>query len=631
MSKKMPVEKVLNDIEQNHNCSWYVELYKRNMNNLNDTALLYRGTKVSYLEMFAKMHQYAKSMKQFGVTCGDEIPICMSNCPEIVYIIGAASILGAKINIFSNEFDKDYITQIINDCKCNIAFIEDNKYNSLKESLSKTHLKNVIVSSLAKSLPKNCILEKSIDKDHLDLFLDKTYEISKIDNKCIPIDIFEKESKKYNGTMKDYFHYGNLNEEFSITYSSGSTNSSRPKAIVHNVRSFITMGRYHDKEVSGATSMKNFVVEAIIPTHSNTDIICGISDSLMQGSKLALEPIYDKDFLIESLNFYGTNYVTATTSFWTNLAKQIKYDPKYKNTKLKNLIVPFAVGERTSMGQEKFINSAFRTAQAGTKYIPLFVSPISLSVAGGDCEHGGIFWILFRNYQNLKPYCKKTNREHGMGYFNMVDVEVLDDNGNVCKPYKYGRIVANSPCTMKCYKNAEEETRKFFITDASGKVWGDCNVYGFKDEKGFVFMKGRIPKVKDSIPMFKINDAIEKDTKNIMSCEAVEDPDTNLIVAHIEFQPNRNKSINNIILSIECRCKKILGEEITSKIVYRIRNNMDSFPLTGCGKRNINALLEEGITEKCIKPVQENNDFNIIDAFDYLEKINNVTNIVKKK
>ena len=32
MSKKMPVEKVLKDIEQNHNCSWYVELYKRNIN-----------------------------------------------------------------------------------------------------------------------------------------------------------------------------------------------------------------------------------------------------------------------------------------------------------------------------------------------------------------------------------------------------------------------------------------------------------------------------------------------------------------------------------------------------------------------------------------------------------------------
>ena len=75
-----------------------------------------------------------------------------------------------------------------------------------------------------------------------------------------------------------------------------STNSSRAKAIVHTVRSFITIGRCHDTDVQKSASMKDFTIQAQIPTHSNTDIIASISDSLMQGSRLALEPIYDKDF-----------------------------------------------------------------------------------------------------------------------------------------------------------------------------------------------------------------------------------------------------------------------------------------------------------------------------------------------
>ena len=630
MSKKMEARRVLDDIEKNHNNSWYVELYRRNSKNLDDIALLYRGTKVSYKEMFTKMNKYAKSMKQLGINAGDEIPICMSNCPELIYIIGAASIIGAKFNIFGDAFDKDYITEIINECRCDVAFIEDNKYKKLEQSINSTNLKKIVITSLSKSLPSNCNLDNSIDKNHKCLFVDKSEEYSKKSNKNISIGRFEEISKEYTGNIKDYFYYGNLNEEFSITYSSGSTNSSRPKAIVHNVRSFITMGRYHDKEVSGSASMKNFVVEALIPTHSNTDIICGISDSLMQGSKLALEPIYDKDFLLDSLNFYGTNYVTATTSFWVNIAKQIKYNSKYKDIKLPNLLVPFAVGERLSMGEEKFINSALRKAKAGTKFIPLPVSPVSISVAGGDCEHGGIFWTLFRNYQNLKPYCKNSNHEHGLGYFNMVETAILDEKGNLCEPYKLGRLVANSPCTMKCYKNNEEATNKFFVLDSSGKTWADCNVYGYKDANGYVFMKGRIPETKDSIPMFIIKDAIEKDTKNIMSCEPIEDNESNLIIAHIEFQPNRQKNIKFIMQSVENRCVKILGKSVSSKIVFRIRNYNESFPLTGCGKRSINDLKREGLTEKCFKPLITNNDVLFINGFEYLEALNNTNKHEKK-
>ena len=47
--------------------------------------------------------------------------------------------------------------------------------------------------------------------------------------------------KEYKG---NYIEKVNLDDEFTITYSSGSTNSSRPKAIVHDVKSYIVMGIY---------------------------------------------------------------------------------------------------------------------------------------------------------------------------------------------------------------------------------------------------------------------------------------------------------------------------------------------------------------------------------------------------
>ena len=49
---------------------------------------------------------------------------------------------------------------------------------------------------------------------------------------------------------------GNIDDEFLITYSSGSTNHKRPKAIVHRNRSLVTIGRFQDPDLSGLPEMK---------------------------------------------------------------------------------------------------------------------------------------------------------------------------------------------------------------------------------------------------------------------------------------------------------------------------------------------------------------------------------------
>ena len=589
------IEEVLADLEQNHNHSWYEEIYKRNKDNLYDVALFYRGNEITYGEMLTFMRLYAAALKQQGVEKGTEIPICMSNTPELVYLLGAISMIGAKANIFNEEFDKEYITEIIDGCNADIIFIEDSKYKALEEAVLDSHIYKIIMTSLTLSLPKTGNPYEDIDKKH-GKFKNTVEEHRKINWNIIPLSDFLKKGRLYHGWL-----LGNvsLDDEFTITYSSGSTNSSRAKAIVHTVRSFITIGRCHDTDVQKSASMKEFTIQAQIPTHSNTDIISSISDSLMQGSKLALEPIYDKDFFIDSLLINKPNYVVATRSFWINTMKKVMYDKEYKGIKMPFLLIPFSVGEPLERNEEKFLNKGLRKLSAGKDKVPLPVSPITMSVAGGDCEHGGIFWILFRALQSKLPG-RKTDVA-GMNPFQMVDVAVLDENGNYCEPYQMGRLVANSPCNMKEYKNNPEATQKFFIKDASGKVWGDCNVYSFIDEKGGIHMKGRIPSDKELVPPFKIADEILKDTKNILSCEVIQDEESNYYIAHIEMQPEK-KNVPKIIMSAEQRCINKFGEDFTKDIVYRIHSFDESFELTGCGKRNNQALKKEGLTKKCVKP-----------------------------
>ena len=112
--KEITTEELLKEIEENHNNSLFEEIFKRRDKELYRTALFYKGTKINYLTLKYNVIKYAKALKAYGIKKGDEIPICMANTPEFIYLLGGISLIGAKANIFGEGFDKEYITEIIN-------------------------------------------------------------------------------------------------------------------------------------------------------------------------------------------------------------------------------------------------------------------------------------------------------------------------------------------------------------------------------------------------------------------------------------------------------------------------------------------------------------------------------------
>lgn len=598
---------ILKDIELNHNWSWYREIHNRNKNDLDAIAIFYRGTKITYRELFENSIKFAKAMKSIGIKKNDEIPICMGNCPEIVYVLCAISMIGAKANIFGCDFNKEYITQIIDGCNSPILFASDNIYDQIKKSVDNSLCKKKVLISLTDSLLNHTDPYAEIDNRFYE-FENKVWSFKKDDNTIVDKDEFIALGANYNDKLIN--NSMDLNDEFTITYSSGSTNSERPKAIVHTIRPYITMGRFHDKDASATRPMKNMTVLAQIPTHSNTNITSNISDTLMQGCTIALEPIYDKDFFLYSLLINKPNFITSTRSFWINAMKKLSLDSKIK---LPFILAAFSVGESLSPGEEKFINRIFRKAKVGMNMLPFPISPLPISIAGGDCEHGGLFFNLFKKYNDMKPYYLLHKEQSGLRSFSMVEYAVLDEYGNKCAPYKIGRLVANSNCNMKCYKDDPMATKEFYIFDANGKKWADCSIYSYIDYYGSVHMKGRLLTIKDAIPPFVIADEILKDTKNIMSCEVIpfEDGQDIIYVAHIEPQPSSKMSNKDLLVSIESRIKANFPDNVVENVFYRLRDNNESFPLTSCGKRSNKDLMAEGISKKCIKPIFEENEVRI--------------------
>ena len=100
---------------------------------MNKTALFYRGNKILFKEMFDKADELAVSMTEKNLKLGDEIGVCVSNTPELVYILLAANKLGLKVNLFGSSFDKNYLSKILDGVSKKIIFISDDNYDDIKE------------------------------------------------------------------------------------------------------------------------------------------------------------------------------------------------------------------------------------------------------------------------------------------------------------------------------------------------------------------------------------------------------------------------------------------------------------------------------------------------------------------
>lgn len=601
------IQKGLEDVEVNHNRSWIVDLYEKNKNNLDTVALFYRGTKITYRELFKQVELFASAFEKKGVKKGSEVPMCMSPCPEFIYTIMAINLLGAKINCFGS-FDKDYITEIINGCNCNFIICTDDQYEKIKDSIDNSKVEQIVMYSLTDSLINGEDPYIEIDKDFYD-FKNKVSDFKEQNSKVISKqELLSLSDQK----PKNIFQYdkGNIDDEFLITYSSGSTNHKRPKAIVHRNRSLVTIGRFQDPDLSGLPEMKGLIGEMIIPTHSNTSIISSMSDVLYKGCTVALEPIYNPDFLLYSLAINKPNYVSISRNMIVNACKKIYSDERFKNFKMPYMMMLTAVGEPTSVGEEKFINKVMRKAKCGTGKLPFPISPVPLSIGGGDCERGGMFFTPYRSLQDLNPKYSLNKGRCGLKVYGMVQLAVLDEKGNKLPYGQVGRLVAKTPTAMKCYKDNPVATDNFYIKDANGELWTDCNVYAVIEKHGTLEVLERIGKEiilnnNTKLPLFCIGKEVEKDTKHILSYEVVNVD--NEIVIHLEFQPGRKNNVEKILMGIKQRIYKKYGYEVASKIKYfRIRNFKEGFPYNASGKRSYQALLEEGISEKCVNVEYQN-------------------------
>lgn len=587
-------KKALEELDINHDTSWFEEIYKRNNNNLDFVALLYRGNKITYKEMFEKAYEYAKSLKQMGYDENSIIPVCMSNVPEFVYLFLGINMIGAKINTIGSWFDENYLINILNSTKSDNIFITDDEYYNLKNRIEKSNIKNICVFSLTDSFKNGNKYEDIDNRFHK---IENLIPKIKLEKNIIDNKEFLEIGKNYND---DVIYNGILDDICTITYTSGTTNPGCPKGVEHTNRCYITLSRYKESDVSGMPSMRNITVLGHIPTYTHMELSCAISDTLYEKCTLALEPFYDKDFFPYSLLMNEPNFVPASVGFWGNLCKLLNFDLVFKNVNMPFLMIPTVTGEACSRGEEKFFNYTARKHKFGVSKLPYPLAPVTFSIGGGTTESSGIFVTLFKSLQEKKYVFSKKSL--GLTPHKFAEIQVLDAKGNPCKLNEPGLLVANSPCNMVGYID-ENLNKNVYVFDTNGRKWLSLNTYSYKSDKSRIKMKGRMGAYIESslgiIPYYLIEDIIDVDDDILSSC-LVKVGDK--YVCHIEKQPLiSEEKLNEIVENCQNRLTCALPKDVIDRLYLRIRSNKEPFPLAPSGKRNYQELISEGITDKCIK------------------------------
>ena len=616
------IEQGLQDLDLNHSHSIWKEVYQRNKDKTND-AIFYRGNHISYEKMFQKVDDYCAALRAMGYRQGDEIPVCMSVTPEFIYLFLAISRIGAKINTIGDWFDQEYLIDILNRTGSKYIFLTDDNFETLLLAISRSIIKTMVVFSLGDSLPDGQDPYFKVDQD-FKCFENRISEFKKkaavevvncTDFMQFAVNYkqsFESEEQFQQSLVEDV----SLDDDFTITYTSGTTNPSRPKAVLHPVRSYMTLARFKDADISGMGQMKGMTVLAHFPTYVHAGLTTSIVDPLFENCTIAAEPIYEKEFFIHALLINKPNFVCAGTGFWCGLGKQLTFDEQYKNVRLPFLYIATVTGEGMSLGEEKFLNMVSKRHRFGTDKFPFSFIPVTFSIGGGTSESSGVLVTLFKKYQELRPGYLLSRKSAGLTPLGCCAVKVIRDDGSCCKTDEVGEIMLAGPCTMKGYYYQPELTQQSCFKDSDKKVWLKMGAYGSLDKFGLLQIRGRKSDViqlctGEKFPLYKIEEAVYHSKAKVMSCTAVcvRLDNVSYVVVHVEPQPtvvvSKEKFLHQIALSL----KSVLPIELRNVLFIRYRDNVESFPIAPSGKRDISSLIQEGINH-AIKYEKLEKNFN---------------------
>ena len=538
--------------------SLYRYIRERNEYNMENIAISYFGTKITYRELFQKIDTCAKAMRSQGIRPGDVVSICLPNIPEAVYVFYATSKIGAIANMIHPLSSEEEIKQTIIDTKSVMLFTINFNYKKIKNIIGETNIYKTVLLSPRDSM------DAAMSIGYL-LLEDRKVKLPKNDESFQLWKDFIIKGKNYKHNVE----VETTKDSQAVILHSGGT-SGKPKSIVlSNGNINVVPGQAMIALPDNDTKDKML---GILPMFHCFGLVECVHYPFALGCTLIQVPKFDASRFDKLLRKYKPTIIAGVPTLFEALLSNKHMD----DIDLSD--VKYVVSGGDSLNEER--NKRLNDFLKDHKCKHGVVQGYGMTETSGGC----IF---------------STTKSYTLGSVGIPlpsnDLKIVDpDTKEEVETGQIGEILISGPSVMMGYLDDEEETNRVLEKDKKGRIWVHSGDLGYINENGCLFFVQRLKRLIISsgynvYPTY-IEEVLNKHPYIINSCViGVPHPyKVQVPKAFIVLKSDVKDSLK-IRSEIKEYCEKNLAKYMIPKeFVYR-----ESLPKTMIGKVDYKQLEEK--------------------------------------
>lgn len=439
--------------------SCYENMYKNNIEHLDDIAFEYYENKITYKELFENIDKAAKALVHNGVKQGDIVTIMSITTPEIMYLFYAINKIGAVSNMVDVRYTKQATEMYLKEVKSKLLITLDLCYKKVDDIIDKTDVEKVLIVSPTNSVAKT--LKPIIKIDNL---LKGKKDNIPYGEKYINWNEFIKGGQ---GLSIDTVPY-EKDYPAAIVHTGGTTGV--PKGVVLTNDNFNNVALQIKN--SNVNAQRGYRFLNIMPPFIAYGIALGLYTPITLGWHTVIIPQFDPKKFDNLLLKHKPNGIMGVPTYWENVMSS----KKMKNKDL-SFIKNILLGGDKIKGEfelrlDEYLKQHNCTAGVGKGYsmteasaCATFSSPVANKL---DSVGAPLTKTVVAAFE------PGTTKELTVG--------------------QVGEICIKTPTAMKEYYHMENDTKKVRVTHDDG-VWIHSGDIGYVDKDGIVFIKDRIKRM----------------------------------------------------------------------------------------------------------------------------------------
>lgn len=538
-------------------CTIYEYLWENNKDNLDDTALIYFGRKITYKELFEDIDKAARSFSAIGVKPRDVCTVISLSCINSIIIFYALNKIGAISNYISVIASETEFKSYFNDAKSKYIVTMDLFADKVITASRKIGVKKIISFSLSDYMPYRIKLGYKIKMPKIDThFFTLQHVIQWSDFLKLSDTVVNNKCKHDCNSISIWAHTG------------GTTGF--PKTVLLTDKAYNSVAMQYMKSMPHS---RKDVFLNIMPPFIVYGMLTCMHMPLCLGITIAIIPKFEAENWRKYIENYKPNHIAGIPSYFIPML----HDEKLKKIDLSCVNTLAAGGDGLNEKLENDLNMFLSQHGSNAKLIKGYgmteVCSSAITAFGDYSKIGSVGIPLVKN--NIKIYD--------------------NDNMSECQYNKTGEILLSSPSLMVGYKDNEKETGDLIITDDDEAKWVHTGDLGFVDEQGFLFLIGRMKRFifvgPEGLPykVFpkKIEDVIISITCISEVCVVSTNTENGFApIAYIVLKKEILRSENEVIEIIKNTCQKQLPNYL-QPFDYKFLNDL---PKTAIGKIDYRAL-----------------------------------------